>query len=252
MVYSLVLLRHGESVMNKENRFCGWIDVDLSDNGKQQARDAAEMIRKHNLTFGHVFTSILKRSYDTASIVLEELNQKDVPSTKTWRLNERHYGALQGLDKIQVAQQYGEAQVKQWRRSYDIPPPKADEDSPHNPKNNHLFDVVPRELLPNGESLKLTLERVMPFWKETIVPELKKGRPVFIAAHGNSLRGLIKMLDNMSEAQILEFDLPTGVPVLYKLNEDFTVNSKEFLIDEAALKAKMEAEKNAIKKQAAK
>ncbi|EAN32043.1 phosphoglycerate mutase 1 family protein [Theileria parva strain Muguga] len=246
-MYTLVLLRHGESVMNKANRFCGWIDVDLSEEGEKQARDAAELLRPFNFRFGHVYTSILKRSYETARLVLETLNHPEVPMTKTWRLNERHYGALQGLDKEETAKKFGEAMVKVWRRSYDIRPPPVDESSEHYPANNPVFDVVPREFLPNGESLKLTLERVMPFWEGEIVPELRKGKPVFVAAHGNSLRGLIKMLDNMSEAEVLEFNLPTCVPVLYYLNEDLSVSSKKYLLDEESLKAKMDAESNVMK-----
>ncbi|XP_953333.1 phosphoglycerate mutase, putative [Theileria annulata] len=232
--------------MNRDNRFCGWIDVDLSEEGEKQARDAAELMRPYNFRFGHVYTSILKRSLNTAQIVLETLNHPEVEITRTWRLNERHYGALQGLDKEETAKKFGEAMVKVWRRSYDIRPPPVEESSEHYPANNPVFDVVPREFLPNGESLKLTLERVMPFWESEIVPELRKGKPVlvagmyirsyFILAHGNSLRGLIKMLDKMTEAEIMEFNLPTCVPVVYELNEDLSVKSKKYLLDEESLK----------------
>lgn len=238
-MFTLVLVRHGESVMNKENRFCGWIDVDLSSNGESEAISAAESLKAANIQFGHVFTSVLKRAIQTSKLILEGIKQENTPSTSTWRLNERHYGSLQGLNKAEVAEQYGEEQVKLWRRSYDIPPPPCDLTSEYFPGNDPKYSKIPADEIPNGESLKMTQKRVLPFWNEKIVPELKKGTPVLVVAHGNSLRSLIQYLEGLTEDEILEFNLPTAVPVVYGLDENLKVCSKTYLMDEDELKAKM-------------
>ncbi|AFZ81536.1 phosphoglycerate mutase, putative [Theileria equi strain WA] len=236
---TLVLVRHGESVMNKENRFCGWIDVDLSPNGELEAISAAESLKSAGIQFGHVFTSVLKRAIQTSKFILEKIGQADLPSTSSWRLNERHYGSLQGLNKAEVAEKYGEEQVKLWRRSYDIPPPPCDVTSEYFPGNDLRYSEIPADEIPNGESLKLTQKRVLPFWNERIVPELKHGAPVLVVAHGNSLRSLIQYLEALTEEEILEFNLPTAVPVVYELDESLKVCSKRYLMNEEELKAKM-------------
>lgn len=205
----LVLLRHGESVWNKENRFTGWTDVDLSEKGIAEAHEAGQLLKKNGFTFDLAFTSVLLRANKTLDIVLKEMNLENIPVEKSWRLNERHYGALQGLNKAETAAKYGDEQVHKWRRSYDICPPALTKD-----------DQRYREGEPLTECLKDTVERFLPYWQESIVPEIKAGKKIIIAAHGNSLRALVKYLDNISDEEIPNLNIPTGVPLVYELDED--------------------------------
>jgi len=218
-MHKLVLLRHGESVWNRENRFTGWTDVDLSPAGVQEARQAGAMLRESGYGFDWAFTSVLKRAIRTLWIVLEELDQMWTPVRRDWRLNERHYGALQGLNKAETADQYGEEQVKAWRRSYDVPPPALEEDDTRFPGNDPAYAFVERALLPRSESLKDTVKRVLPCWDDLIVPEVVAGKRTIIVAHGNSLRALVKHLDAMSDADIVDLNIPTGIPLVYELDE---------------------------------
>lgn len=213
----LVLLRHGESVWNKENRFTGWVDVGLSEKGIQEAQEAGRALRQGGFTFDVAFTSFLRRAYRTLSMVLDGLDLFWVPVEKNWRLNERHYGALQGLNKTETAQRFGEEQVKIWRRSYDMAPPPLRQWDPAWPGNDRRY---PPGVMPETESLEDTVARVLPYWRESIVPALHEGKRVLIAAHGNSLRGLIKHLDGISDEKIVELEVPTGVPICYELSND--------------------------------
>lgn len=219
-MYKVVLLRHGESTWNKENRFTGWTDVDLSEKGFVEAKKSGDVLKKEGYTFDIVFTSVLKRAIRTLWITLDELDLMWIPVTRNWRLNERHYGALQGLNKAETAKKYGDDQVKIWRRSYDTQPPsleKSDERYPgHDPRYSDLTDAE----LPLTECLKDTVARFMPYWQETIAPTIKSGKKVLIAAHGNSLRALVKYLDNVSEEEIVGLNIPTGIPLVYELDDD--------------------------------
>jgi 2,3-bisphosphoglycerate-dependent phosphoglycerate mutase len=237
----LVLLRHGQSTWNLENLFTGWIDVDLSPQGVVEAREAGKLLRAEGLDFDQAFTSVLKRAIRTLWIALDELDQMWLPVERSWRLNERHYGALQGLDKARTVERHGAEQVKIWRRSYDIPPPPLAADDPQNPRFDRRYASVPAAELPAAESLKDTLARVLPFWSARIAPELKAGRNVLVAAHGNSLRALVKMLDGISDAAIVELNIPTGVPLLYELNEALKPRSSRYLGDPDTIKARAEA-----------
>ncbi|GAB1371742.1 2,3-diphosphoglycerate-dependent phosphoglycerate mutase [Candidatus Kapaibacterium sp.] len=243
-MYKLVIVRHGESTWNQENRFTGWVDVDLSTKGLNEAAKAAEAIRNAGLTFDVAYTSVLKRAIRTLWIVLDNLDLLWIPVIRSWRLNERHYGALQGLNKSETAQKYGEDQVKIWRRSYSTPPPFVDDTHVHFPGNDIKYQNIEKSLLPKGECLADTVDRVMPLWNETIVPDIKSGKKVIIAAHGNSLRALIKHLDNMSEDEILNFNMPTGVPMVYELDENLKPIKRYFLGDEDEIKKAMEAVAN--------
>jgi 2,3-bisphosphoglycerate-dependent phosphoglycerate mutase len=215
----LVLLRHGESVWNRENRFTGWTDVDLTDQGREEAREAARLLREDGFTFDLAFTSVLKRAIRTGWIVLDDLDLLWVPVVRDWRLNERHYGALQGLNKAETAALHGEAQVKIWRRSYDIAPPALADGDPRLPSNDRRYaDLAPAEL-PRTESLKDTVARFLPYWHETIAPAIRTGRRVLITAHGNSLRALVKYLDDVSDEAIVELNIPTGIPLVYELDD---------------------------------
>ena len=216
----LVLLRHGESAWNKENRFTGWVDVGLSDKGVREAVDAGRALKRDGIGFDVAHTSVLKRAIKTLWYALEEMDLLWIPQSASWRLNERHYGALQGLDKAETAAKHGEAQVKVWRRSFDIPPPALAADDPRGQRQDPRYASLRPEEIPLTESLKDTIARVLPYWNEHIVPDLKAGRRVLIAAHGNSLRGLIKYLDNIPDAKIVELEIPTGVPMLYELDDD--------------------------------
>jgi 2,3-bisphosphoglycerate-dependent phosphoglycerate mutase len=216
----LVLLRHGESAWNKENRFTGWVDVGLSDKGVREAVDAGRALKREGVGFDVAHTSVLKRAIKTLWYALEEMDLLWIPQSASWRLNERHYGALQGLDKAETAAKHGEAQVKVWRRSFDIPPPALAADDPRGQRQDPRYASLRPEEIPLTESLKDTIARVLPYWNERIVPDLKAGRRVLIAAHGNSLRGLIKYLDNIPDAKIVELEIPTGVPMLYELDDD--------------------------------
>jgi 2,3-bisphosphoglycerate-dependent phosphoglycerate mutase len=216
---TVVLLRHGESTWNKENRFTGWTDVDLSDRGVEEAREAGRLLREGGYTFDLAYTSVLKRAIRTLWIALDGIDQMWLPVVKNWRLNERHYGALQGLDKAETAEKHGEAQVKIWRRSYDIPPPALTPDDPrHAARDPRYADLVAGEV-PLTESLKDTVERFLPYWHETIAPSIRSGKKVLIAAHGNSLRALVKYLDGIGNEDIVELNIPTGIPLVYELDE---------------------------------
>lgn len=240
----LVLLRHGESVWNKENLFTGWTDVDLSDKGREEAAAAGRLMRDEGLDFDVCYTSFLKRAIHTLNIALDEMDRAWLPVVKAWQLNERHYGALQGLNKADTAAKYGEEQVRIWRRSYATPPPELSPDDERNPANQPMFRTVPRECLPLTESLKETVARAVPYFDEEIKPRMLAGERVLIAAHGNSLRALVKVFDGMSEDEIVGVNIPTGVPLVYEFDGDFNVVSKRYLGDQDAVAAKMDAVAN--------
>jgi 2,3-bisphosphoglycerate-dependent phosphoglycerate mutase len=240
-MYRVVLLRHGESTWNRENRFTGWTDVDLSEKGVEEAGAAGRLLGEGGYVFDLAYTSVLKRAIRTCWITLDGLDLLWIPVEKHWRLNERHYGALQGLNKAETAAKHGEAQVKIWRRSYDIPPPPLSLDDPRHPRFDRRYASLRPPELPATESLKMTLERVMPYWETRLAPELKAGRNVLVVAHGNSLRALVKMLDDMSDADIVEFNIPTGVPIHYELDDHLRPKSRRFLGDPEAIKAAAEA-----------
>jgi len=237
----LVLLRHGQSIWNLENLFTGWIDVDLSEQGRLEAAEAGRLLRAEGIAFDVAFTSVLKRAIRTLWIALDGMDLMWLPVERSWRLNERHYGALQGLDKAQTVERHGAEQVKVWRRSYDIPPPPLAHDDPQHPRFDRRYAGVPAGEIPSAESLKDTLARVMPFWTSRIAPELSAGRNVLVAAHGNSLRALVKMLDRMSDEAIVELNIPTGVPLLYELDSHLTPRASRYLGDTEAVKARAEA-----------
>jgi len=234
---TLVLLRHGESTWNKENRFTGWTDVDLSDRGREEAKAAGRLLKEGGYTFDLAYTSVLKRAIRTLWTALDELDLLWIPVTKDWRLNERHYGALQGLNKAETAAKHGDAQIKIWRRSYDIPPPPLDPGDERDPARDPKYRGLDRKRLPLTESLKETVERFIPYWEQTIAPQIKAGNRVIIAAHGNSLRALVKYLDDVSESEIVELNIPTGIPLVYELNDDLTPVRHYYLGDPAAAAA---------------
>lgn len=243
-MYKLVLVRHGESVWNSENRFTGWHDVDLSEKGLKEATKGGKALREKGYVFDVAYTSVLKRAIKTLDIVLDELDQVWLPVRKDWRLNERHYGALQGLNKAETAARHGEEQVKIWRRSYDTPPPPMEISDPRHPSNDPRYKNVDPALLPNSESLKDTVARFLPLWKETIVPEIKADKKVLIVAHGNSLRALMQYLENMTPEEIMVVNMPTGIPMLYELDENFKVLKREFIGDVDEVKAAINAVAN--------
>ena len=234
---TLVLLRHGESTWNKENRFTGWTDVDLSDRGREEAKAAGQLLKDGGYRFDVAFTSVLKRAIRTLWIALDELDLMWIPVTKSWRLNERHYGALQGLNKAETAAKHGEAQIKIWRRSYDIPPPALTADDERHPSHDPRYRDLDARQLPLTESLKDTVDRFLPYWRDAIAPAIRSGKRVMIAAHGNSLRALVKYLDNVSEADIVELNIPTGIPLVYELNDDLSPIRHYYLGDAAAAAA---------------
>jgi 2,3-bisphosphoglycerate-dependent phosphoglycerate mutase len=240
----LVLLRHGESIWNRENKFTGWTDVDLSEKGIEEAREAGRVLRDEGYDFDLAFTSVLKRAIRTLNIVLEELDRQWLPVRKHWRLNERHYGALQGLDKSETARKEGEEQVHIWRRSYDTPPPALTDGDERFPAHEPQYRDLDPHVLPHTECLKDTVERFMPYWFDQIVPELKDGKRVIIAAHGNSLRALVKYLDGVSDEEITGLNIPTGLPLVYELDERLQPKSSFYLGDEERVKKAMEAVKN--------
>ncbi len=218
-MHKLVLLRHGESTWNKENRFTGWKDVDLSEKGLAEAKEAGRLMKEAGLTFDIAYTSVLKRAIKTLNVALEEMDLLWLPVVKTWRLNERHYGALQGLNKAETAARHGEQQVKIWRRSYDIPPPPlSPDDERYSAKDPRYASLTPEEI-PASESLKDTVARFLPYWHDTIAPAIAAGKRVLIAAHGNSLRALVKYLDDVSDQDIVELNIPTGIPLVYELDD---------------------------------
>jgi 2,3-bisphosphoglycerate-dependent phosphoglycerate mutase len=237
-MHKVVLLRHGESTWNKENRFTGWKDVDLSDKGTAEAQEAGRLMKEAGFVFDLAFTSVLKRAIKTLNIALEEMDQLWLPVIKHWRLNERHYGALQGLNKAETAAKHGEAQVKIWRRSYDIPPPPLTPDDERWSGRDPRYKALASSEIPASESLKDTVARFLPYWHETIAPAISSGTRVLIAAHGNSLRALVKYLDNVSEADIVGLNIPTGIPLVYELDDQLQPLRHYYLGDpEAAAKA---------------
>ncbi len=241
MTGKLILIRHGQSIWNVENLFTGWHDVDLSALGAQEAAQAGRELIGEGIEAHLAFTSVLKRAIRTLWIILDTTERMWIPVERSWRLNERHYGALQGLDKAQTVAEHGEAQVKIWRRSYDIPPPPLRPDDPRHPRFDPRYADLDPALLPASESLKDTLARVLPYWESRIVPELRAGKNVLIVAHGNSLRALVKMLDMMSERDIVEFNIPTGIPMVYELDAQIQPVSRRFLGDPGVLAAAQEA-----------
>ncbi|MDA0565041.1 phosphoglyceromutase [Streptomonospora sp. S1-112] len=246
---TLVLLRHGESVWNAEGLFTGWVDVDLSATGEEEARRGGELLRDADLRPGIVHTSVLKRAIRTANIALEAADLHWLPVRRSWRLNERHYGALQGKNKAQTREEYGEEQFMVWRRSYDTPPPPIADDDPYSQANDRRYGQLPPELMPRTECLADVVDRMLPYWYDVIVPDLAAGRTVLVAAHGNSLRALVKHLDKIDDETIAGLNIPTGIPLVYDLNDDFTPRKQggEYLDPEAA-KAAIEAVKNQGKK----
>jgi len=239
MAGKLVLCRHGQSIWNLENLFTGWTDVDLTDQGLREAADAGRQLRELGLSFDIAFTSVLKRAIRTLWLILDEMDLMWIPVERSWQLNERHYGALQGLNKAETTAQHGAEQVHIWRRSYDVPPPPLEETDERHPRFERKYAGTAN--LPATESLKTTLERVSPYWLERIVPQLASGKNVLIAAHGNSLRALVKMLDGISDEDITEFNIPTGVPILYELDDEMNAISREFIGDPEAIKKAAEA-----------
>jgi len=240
----LVLIRHGESVWNKENRFTGWTDVELSETGISEANQAGDSLLANGFDFDICYTSYLKRAIQTLNIVLERLDREWLPVCKSWKLNERHYGSLQGLNKAETAAKYGEDQVKIWRRSFDVKPPSLDEKDERNPKLNAQYRNEPADDMPLAESLKDTIARTVPYFNDVIKKDMERGKRVIIAAHGNSLRALVKHFDNLSDKEIMESNIPTGIPLIYEFDDDFSVVNKYYLADENALKAKMDAVAN--------
>jgi 2,3-bisphosphoglycerate-dependent phosphoglycerate mutase len=237
----LVLLRHGESDWNRENRFTGWTDVDLSEKGRTEAREAGQALKREGYTFDVAYTSVLKRAIRTLWIAMDEMDLLWVPVERSWRLNERHYGALQGLNKSETAEKFGEDQVKIWRRSYDIPPPALETSDPRYPGHDLRYRNLTPEELPLTECLKDTVARFLPYWEQTIAPDVAAGKKVLIAAHGNSLRALVKYLDNLSEEQVIELNIPTGMPLVYELDDALKPICSYYLGDPEKVKAAMEA-----------
>ncbi len=243
-MYKIVLLRHGESAWNKQNRFTGWTDVDLSEKGVLEAIEAAHLLKEEGFTFDIAYTSLLKRGIRTLWIVLDEMDLLWIPVRRAWRLNERHYGALQGKFKAETAAELGEEQVLIWRRSYDVPPPALKTSDPRYPGNEEKYKDLTAEELPLSECLKDTVARVMPYWHETIAPTITSGKRVLISAHGNSLRALVKYLDNVPEGEIVKLNIPTGIPLIYELDKDLKPISHHYLGDAEKLEKAIEAVAN--------
>jgi 2,3-bisphosphoglycerate-dependent phosphoglycerate mutase len=247
-MYKLVLIRHGESVWNKKNLFCGWTDVGLTEKGVKEAVEAGRMLKKEGFVFDVAFTSLLSRAIKTLWLVLEEMDLMWIPVHRSWRLNERHYGALQGLNKAETAEKYGVEQVQRWRRSYDERPPALKPDDPRCPAHDPRYaDLAPEEL-PLTECLKDTVERFLPYARETIAPMIREGKHVVIAAHGNSLRALVKQLDKVSDDEIIGLNIPTGTPLVYELEEDFTPVRHYYLGDQEAIEKAAQAVSDQSKK----
>ncbi len=241
MTYTLVLLRHGQSTWNLENRFTGWTDVPLSDRGVEEATEAGRLMDTEGFAFDVLHTSLLRRAIDTAAIALDEMDLGWIPVSKSWRLNERHYGALQGLDKKETAKLHGAEQVHIWRRSYDVPPPPLDLDDERYPGRDPRYGWMPPELVPRTECLKDVVERMLPYWYDRIVPDIRDGRRVIVVAHGNSLRALVKHLDGISDEEIPHLNIPTGIPLVYDLDDDLRPVGRRYLGDQAAVEAAAEA-----------
>jgi 2,3-bisphosphoglycerate-dependent phosphoglycerate mutase len=240
-MHRLVLLRHGQSLWNKTNQFTGWVDVPLTEQGVAEGRAAGRVLKAEGFEFDVAYTSLLQRAIRTLNLALEELDQLWLPVHKDWRLNERHYGALQGLDKAQTAQKHGEAQVKIWRRSYDVAPPPLAADDPGLPERDRRYAGIDPKRLPRAECLKDTVERFLPYWHETIAPAIRAGKRVIVAAHGNSLRALVKYLDGVSEEAIVELNIPTGVPLLYELDAELRPLRHRYLGDPVTIAAAAKA-----------
>jgi 2,3-bisphosphoglycerate-dependent phosphoglycerate mutase len=240
-LYKMVLVRHGQSTWNLENRFTGWTDVGLTELGAKEALDGAKVMKQENYTFDIAYTSVLKRAIKTLWIILEEMELEWIPVYRAWELNERHYGALQGLNKAEMAEKFGEAQVKIWRRSYDTPPPNLELDDERHPRFDRRYADLRPEQLPQSESLKDTVARMLPYWHETIAPVVQSGKRVLISAHGNSLRALVKHLDNISEQDITELNIPTGIPLVYELDRDLKPVKSYYLGDEETVRKAAEA-----------
>jgi 2,3-bisphosphoglycerate-dependent phosphoglycerate mutase len=241
-VYKVVLIRHGESVWNQENRFTGWTDVDLSETGVMEAKDAGERLK--DWKFDVVHTSVLKRAIKTWNNIAEVTNQHHIPVHKHWRLNERHYGALQGLNKSETAEKHGEEQVKIWRRAYDISPPPLEKTDKRYPGNDSRYALLPNDVLPLTECLKTTVERVLPYWQDHIASDILSGKKVAIAAHGNSLRAIVKHLDNLSDEEVINLNIPTGLPLVYELDKDLKPIKHYYLATDDEVKMKIEAVAN--------
>jgi len=240
-MHKVVLLRHGESIWNKENRFTGWTDVDLSERGIQEANEAGRLLKAEGYAFDLAFTSVLKRAIRTLWITLDQMDLMWIPVVPDWRLNERHYGALQGLNKSETAAKFGEEQVKIWRRSYDVPPPPLEPGDPRHPSNDPRYKHLSKAELPLTECLKDTVARFLPCWRNVIAPEIRAGKEVLIAAHGNSLRALVKYLDNISDEAIVGLNIPTGMPLVYELDDELKPLNSYYLGDPEKVKAAMEA-----------
>lgn len=244
----LVLLRHGESTWNKENLFTGWVDVGLSERGVEEAIEAARLLRDEGYTFDVAYTSVLNRAIKTLWLVLEEMDLMWIPVHRSWRLNERHYGALQGLNKAETAERHGIDQVQLWRRSYDVPPPELSKGDETYPGRDPQYAEIPETEVPLTESLKDVVRRFMPYWAETIVPAVERGARVLISAHGNSLRALVKHLDDVSDEEIVKLNIPTGIPLVYELNDDLTKIRSFYLGDPQAVKAAQQEVAGQLKK----
>ena len=247
-MFKLVLLRHGESTWNKENRFTGWTDVELSDRGVQEALEAGRTLKKEGYSFDIAYTSVLKRAIKTLWLALEEMDLMWIPVYHNWRLNERHYGALQGLNKTETVEKFGMEQVQIWRRSYDTPPPALTKDDPRYPGSDPRYANLPADEVPLTECLKDVVARFLPHWHDVIAPAIKSGQRVLIAAHGNSLRALVKYLDDISDNDIVSLNIPTGIPLLYELNDDLTPIKSRYLGDPEAVKKATQAVANQLKK----
>ncbi len=240
-MHRLVLLRHGESIWNKEKRFTGWADVDLSEKGREEAQTSGQMLKKENYSFDIAFTSVLKRAIRTLWITLDGMDLMWIPVYRNWRLNERHYGALQGLDKTEIAKEHGTEQFMIWRRSYDTPPPALEKTDERYPDNDPRYTDLSEDELPLTECLKDTVGRFLPYWEGTIEPAIRSGKRVIIAAHGNSLRALVKHLDNVSDQEIVTFNIPTGIPLIYELDDDLRPIRHYYLGDPESVKEAMQA-----------
>ena len=244
----LVLIRHGQSTWNKENLFTGWTDVDLSEQGVEEAKEAGRILKEEGYDFDICYTSYLKRAIHTLNHVLESMDREWLPVVKTWKLNERHYGALQGFNKSETAEKYGESQVKVWRRSYDVQPPALGPDDKRNPAFNPMYRDVDRKDLPLTECLADTLDRALPYYLDEICPMIEDGKRVLIVAHGNSLRVLVKYIENISDADIVDVNIPTGVPLVYEFDDDMNLISKKYLGDQDAIASKINSVANQGKK----
>lgn len=244
----VVLIRHGESLWNKENRFTGWTDVDLTPKGVEEAAEAGEALKKEGFNFTFAYTSYLKRAIKTLNIILDKLDLDWIPVEKSWRLNEKHYGALQGLNKAETTEKYGEEEVLKWRRSYDIQAPKLKPDDPRSPYLEERYKGIPQKDLPLTESLKDTVNRILPYWNNNIFPSLKEHNDLVVAAHGNSLRGIVKYLKNISDNDIISLNIPTGIPYIFEFNDEYKLIKDYYLGDPEKIKALMEAVANQAKK----